>query len=377
MSKTILALSLHVGKWGAERSMCAALSALKEQGYRIVLLITSHGEIESLFKEYKFEYYIYPMDTLVIGNSPTWYHRIKRFYDVVHSSIQHNRGIINLLSEKQIHPNFIYTNTILPFNGIFLSYYYRAKHVVHIREFLKEDFNFQFILWDSVYLWILKHNVSKALCISKAIYKKFHRNLGDKAQLLYNGVDIPSMPYKTDIEHSETFSLVFVGRLSEEKGVTTILQAIAKIVEKGVSDIHLDLWGKGPYEMMISDFVKKNHLEKHIRLCGYGNNVDLSVYDVGIMSSRCEGFGRTTVEYMLAGLPVVGYNGGATPEIIENGVTGFIYDAPVQLQSILENMIYMNREDLKHMGICGKRRAMKQFSQDRYLKEIIQVFNSL
>lgn len=377
MSKTILALSLHVGKWGAERSMCTALSALRKQGYRVVLLITSHGEIESLLKEYEIEYYVSPMDTLVIGYSTAWFRRIKRFCDIMHRCMQHNRGIISLLSEKQIHPDFIYTNTILPLNGVFLSYHYHAKHVIHIREFLKEDFNFQFILMGRIYLWILRHNVSKALCISNAIYKKFHKSFGDKAQLLYNGVDMPLIHSKTSNEHSDILSLVFVGRLSEEKGVMTILQAIAKIRERDISNVHLDLWGKGPYEMTISDFIKEHHLEKHIRLCGYGKDVDLSVYNVGIMSSRCEGFGRTTVEYMLAGLPVVGYKGGATAEIIEDGVTGFIYDTFEQLLSILENIVYMNREVLKHMGACGKRRAMQLFGQDRYLREIIQVFNSL
>jgi hypothetical protein len=47
--------------------------------------------------------------------------------------------------------------------------------------------------------------------------------------------------------------------------------------------------------------------------------------DVGITPSKREAFGRVTFEYMFAGLPVVGANSGATPELIDDGKTGFIY----------------------------------------------------
>ena len=58
--KIILFLSLHVGKWGAERSMCSLCASLKNK-YRVVVIITSHGSIEELLKSYNIEYYIIPL----------------------------------------------------------------------------------------------------------------------------------------------------------------------------------------------------------------------------------------------------------------------------------------------------------------------------
>ena len=49
------------------------------------------------------------------------------------------------------------------------------------------------------------------------------------------------------------------------------------------------------------------------------------------MSSPYEAFGRVTIEYMMAGLPVIGRNGGATPEIIKENETGMLYNSKKEL----------------------------------------------
>lgn len=149
------------------------------------------------------------------------------------------------------------------------------------------------------------------------------------------------------------------------------------MIKKGISNIHLDIWGNGPLDEKIQEFIILHGIQDFITICGYGNDIDLSRYEVGIMASKCEGFGRTTVEYMMSGLVVIGYNGGATPEIVEDKVTGYIYSDTPQLISSIIKVSKMNKEELLSMGIKGQELANAKFSQDRYLDEISIFFKSL
>lgn len=225
MQKTILALSLHVNKWGAERSMCEALSRLMDEGFRVVVIITSHGDIEELLNRFNIEYYISPLDSLVIQYRPTVLHRVKQVFLKTKRCLKNNKRIYNILNSRNILPNIVYTNTLIPLNGLFISKHYKAKHILHIREFLEEDFNFRYLLWNPIYLKILEHNVYMFLCISNSIKQKYSRYFGEKAKLLYNGVKTQSRLTTDKIHDDNIVHFVFVGRLSEEKGIMNILQS--------------------------------------------------------------------------------------------------------------------------------------------------------
>jgi glycosyltransferase involved in cell wall biosynthesis len=61
------------------------------------------------------------------------------------------------------------------------------------------------------------------------------------------------------------------------------------------------------------------------------------------MCSVAEGFGRVTAEFMSWGKPVIGRNSGATPEIVEDGLNGLLYDGTVD--GLSSAMIRMMRDD--------------------------------
>ena len=69
-------------------------------------------------------------------------------------------------------------------------------------------------------------------------------------------------------------------------------------------------------------------MEKNIDFKGYVDNIYEYVgkYDIGLVCSKSEGFGRVTAEYMHAGLIVIASNKGANSELIDNGENGFLYE---------------------------------------------------
>ena len=91
----------------------------------------------------------------------------------------------------------------------------------------------------------------------------------------------------------------------------------------------MDFYGNGSqkYIRYLKEIIKKNNLEKNVRFNDYCNHIDekINQYDVGVMCSRAEAFGRVTVEYMTNNLVTIASDTGANPELIKDGENGFLY----------------------------------------------------
>jgi glycosyltransferase involved in cell wall biosynthesis len=98
--------------------------------------------------------------------------------------------------------------------------------------------------------------------------------------------------------------------------------------------------------------------------------------DVVLMCSRSEAFGRVTIEGMLAGKPVIGSRSGATPELIQDGVTGLIYE-PRNYKQLAQKIeyLYANPEKTALMGQQAKEWAMATFGQARYGDDLIRLLS--
>ena len=112
-----------------------------------------------------------------------------------------------------------------------------------------------------------------------------------------------------------------------------------------------------------------------VYLKGYSNNINIQNYDIGIICSKSEGFGRVTVEYMMNELPVIGTNTGATPEIILDGETGFLFE--LDDYEMLASKIKILLEDIdlrKKMGIAGRKRAENEFNESKMTQQIYEIW---
>jgi glycosyltransferase involved in cell wall biosynthesis len=109
---------------------------------------------------------------------------------------------------------------------------------------------------------------------------------------------------------------------------------------------------------------------------GYRNDAFsyMCIADVVLMCSRSEGFGRVTVEGMLAGKVVIGARSGATTELIQDGVTGLLYtlgdykELANKIQYIHDNPV-----QARLTGKNAKEWAALNFSEERYGMDLMQV----
>lgn len=169
--------------------------------------------------------------------------------------------------------------------------------------------------------------------------------------------------------------MVYVGRLYQDKRPKDIFYLIDDLVQSGVKDIRLDVYGNGLMEDELKIFVKEHGLESHISMKGYQTKIDYSRYYLGFLPSEFEAFARTTLEYMMNGLAVIGTKTGGTKEQILHENTGYLY-APGDLTELKNCVLrlYNDRDNCLLYGVNGYERVVNLFSQDKYVEKLGKIF---
>lgn len=121
--------------------------------------------------------------------------------------------------------------------------------------------------------------------------------------------------------------LLFVGRLSRDKGIEYLIKAMPQIIKK-YSDTKLLIIGDGALREFLRELIRKMKIQKNVIIIGGRSNNELPKYyataDVFISPSLTEGQGVTLIEAIVSGTPVIGSNIGGIPEIIKNNETGLL-----------------------------------------------------
>ena len=160
-------------------------------------------------------------------------------------------------------------------------------------------------------------------------------------------------------------TIVYMGRLSQRKGIKYLVQAMPDVLER-VPEARLRIGGSGEREKELRKLVSKLDLGASVEFLGFVPDDDLpDLYASGTvfcMPSIYEGFGMVMLEAMASSLPVVAFRTGGVPEVVEDGVTGYQADAETlgdRLARVLEDP-----EGAAEMGRRGRRMV-----EDRYTTE--------
>lgn len=316
---------------GATLSLLGMIDeALKEDKHKVHVLVNyNNGElIEELKKRnIKFVYKKYYCWMIPKKNN-----KIKNF---LRKNIQKVLCLYNYICVLKLYTfirkydiEIIHTNSSVVNIGAILSRIYKLKHVWHIREFGEEDFNFQFVFNRDYSFKFMEKYTDKFILVSKALYNKYSQYINkNKLEVIYNGINEKYRYKKTDNNlKNEKLKLLISGRVCEAKGHKEAILALNELITKGYENIELNIVGSGEIEKY-ENFVKSLDLQSKVKFHGRLDNLfDLRKdMDIELVCSRCEAFGRVTVEAMMSSIPVIGSNTGGTKELIKNGYNGYLY----------------------------------------------------
>lgn len=224
----------------------------------------------------------------------------------------------------------------------------------------------------------ISDNADMCVSVSNAVARRWiDKGVNpSKIQIVYDGLIVPSKQISLP-NNSDSIKLCICGRVSKFKGQIYAIKSILLLSKEFRKKIVLDVYGKGPILAYLKLFVRLNHLNNNVFFKGFSSNLDseLFKYDIGLNLTEKEGFGRTTIEYMMHGLYVIGCNDGATPELLHNGKYGSLveYGNPNQIARELE-CFAKKRETKKEIAKEAQKYALTKFSSDTYSKNIINIY---
>ncbi len=239
---------------------------------------------------------------------------------------------------KKEKPSIVCTNTIVPFTASVAAKLKRIPHVWWIHEFGKEDFGFT-IGWgyEKISFWWMQKSSKLIIGNSKAISSKF-RDMMSKAviETIYQPVSWKGTTVRAS--ENEAVFLMF-GQLVEPKGHKDVLRAMISNIQQEKRMQRLDIIGPSEIEdylIELQNIVHQNNLEEYVNIkVGFFDKEEIVPnYDVLIVASKAEAFGRVIVEANKAGLRVLVRNCGGSPELV-NETNGLLYENQNVLSAIL------------------------------------------
>jgi glycosyltransferase involved in cell wall biosynthesis len=169
------------------------------------------------------------------------------------------------------------------------------------------------------------------------------------------------------------------GRLSPEKGFEVLVDAAARVRQKDAS-VGFVVFGDGARRERIAKRVAALGLDSAFVLTGFRADLDqfLPFFDVFVLPSYTEGLPNVVLESFAAGVPVVATAVGGTPEVIENGASGFLVpagNADALADKILESLACQDR--LRDMGLHGRQHVIERFTFSTQAREYRRLFSEL
>ncbi len=175
----------------------------------------------------------------------------------------------------------------------------------------------------------------------------------------------------------------FVGRIVPIKRLEWFLRVLNSLKHTGIPFLGVVVGGAGGEEEYVKRIEGLRHdleLEDQTRFLGYRTDVAslMPNFDVLLVPSDREPFGRVIIEAMAAGVPVIATNSGGPPEIIDNHVDGFLVDSDEWQEMATKLMELLTQPRLaKNIAEAAREKVNNRFSVERYGGEVLEVYEHL
>lgn len=208
-----------------------------------------------------------------------------------------------------------------------------------------------------------------------------------KIRRIYNGIDLTRFGQRAS--RKEKLSALgipegcvtagMVARICEDKDHTTLIKAL-DYIDCGPSNFRLLIIGDGSLREKMQSLVASRGVGEYVVFTGMRDDIPdlLSELDFCILSTNTEGHSITLLEAMAARLPCIATAVGGNPEVIEDGITGFLVPHR-NPQALAEKIMFMihNPESVKAMGEASRKRAEELFAIRQTVKGYVDLYQTL
>lgn len=390
--RTRILFLCHDGKmYGAQNSLRLLVEHLPPEKYEIFVSFSRGGPLVDVFRRLPHVTVLEHARIQGAKHVPRGF--FKRLGDVASLFLNVSRVLPLVKTIRQHRIDIVHTNSLVSFEGALAAKLAGVPHMWHIRE-LFEEYNprFHLILGKTLTRAIVHHFSARVLCVSNYVRTQFKPYLGrspQKYQVLYNAIDCSPLANTANDLSSEPVSdvlrIVYTGRVSDGKRFQDVIDAFFLLKQRWPHQMpfHLKVYGEficKDFERMVRNKLNDSGLHNHVELLGYHGDIDACYagQDLLLMPSSTEAFGRTLLEALVRGIPVVTSRSGAPLEVVEEGVCGFFHkpnDAD-DLAACLEN-IYRHRDRLPRMRRQCVTHVQQKFNLQHQIQQLDQHYQEI
>jgi len=213
---------------------------------------------------------------------------------------------------------------------------------------------------------------SKAHCI--------YNGYNSERKIKVQGLDISEKKKQLNINTRYVISMV--GRVCEHKDFRAYINVARKILDSR-RDVTFLAIGKGPQLQYYKNQLSSQE-EEYIRFLGFRNDTDelLKMSDISILCTdyrhHQEGISNVILESMNLGKPVIATDGGGSPEIISDGIDGFLIRENNVKDCVEKIELLLNNEDIYNdISVAAVEKVTDKFSLKQSVAAYLKLYNSL
>jgi glycosyltransferase involved in cell wall biosynthesis len=232
--------------------------------------------------------------------------------------------------------------------------------------------------------------MNQVVCVSEAQADRVRRAgvRPDRIHVIYNAIDPtrfhePDARYRAKLlrcfRQPRTHIIGAAGRFSPEKGFEVLVKAAERVLREHPCTGFV-LFGEGQERASLQKQIQAAGLGQSFILAGFRADLDrfLPHFDLFVLPSYTEGMPNVVLEAFAAGVPVVATAVGGTPEIVEDGVSGYLVpsgDDETMAERIVEAL--HDADELPDMGRKGRLNVQEKFGFATQAELYCQLFKQL
>jgi colanic acid/amylovoran biosynthesis glycosyltransferase len=322
------------------------------KGVGLILGNIPQGSLSCLqiAKLFKYQYQV---------SSLKWLYRAIPFlkngnYDIIHCQF----GTLSTMGLLFRHLGILSGKLITTFRGIDISRYVQENgEQVYDRLFQEGDFflaNCEFF----------RHKAIKLGC--------------PEARIIVHGsgIDCHQFAFKPRLQPTDgKIKIVTTGRLVEKKGIEYAIRAVVQVAA-AYPNLEYNIIGDGELKLHFEQIIQELNAGKFIKLLGWKQQQEL--IEILDRSHNQDAPVNTLKEAMAMGLPVISTEHGGIPELVEDGISGFLVPEKDRA-AIAQKLTYLieNSHLWPQIGRAGRSQVETKYDMEKLNDELVQIYESL
>ena len=219
------------------------------------------------------------------------------------------------------------------------------------------------------------------ICLSGLLSNDIDNVFNGEIHIVNNGIPEVNYPI-TKSQNNANIKILFLSNLIMSKGIIDYIAALEIIKNRGIDFEAYIVGNEGNINsQQLAEEIRSKGLSKDVRYLGpkYNDKTELlGTVDLLVYPSTNDAFPLVILEAMQAELPVIGTCEGAIPEIIDDGVTGYLVNkkSPEEIAEKL-GILIKNPELRKKMGEAGRKKYLENYILETFEQNMLNVFRNV